>query len=109
MAPEAISNNTAELQGNPFACDVFSFAVMAWHILAGDRPYVQSRSCEGMSLHQIQQRVVEGHRPEITQGSRFPDGMVGLLNRCWAPRPNDRPTFAAVVTSIRGLEGAFAC
>ena len=40
MSPEAIANDDAMLRAHPFASDVFSFGVLAWQILAGERPYV---------------------------------------------------------------------
>ena len=89
-----------QLQAYPFACDIFSYGILAWQLLADERPYVSSDACLGLSLHQIKHRVVEGLRPEIEAKHGWPTAIVELLVSCWSAEPGHRPTFASVLASL---------
>jgi serine/threonine protein kinase len=66
MAPEVVTGAQQELAAHPFACDVYSYAILAWCILSGERPYATNAACDGLSPHQVTHKVVhEGMRPEI--------------------------------------------
>jgi serine/threonine protein kinase len=64
MAPEVITTDRAQLNAHPFGGDVYAFGILAWEVLAGERPYVGLRHgrCRGIGAHQIKQLVVGGLR-----------------------------------------------
>ena len=113
MSLEVIVTDRAQLNAYPFASDVYAFAVLAWQVLSGKMPYVGSAECSGMHHHQIQQLVVGGLRPEVPQNAeqrkewRWPEGVVELLELCWAERAEARPNFAGVVRDLHLMEGEF--
>jgi len=43
-------------------------------------------------------KVVEGERPP--RGDRFTDSLWKMLERCWAPQPNDRPSIEDVLQCL---------
>jgi hypothetical protein len=60
MAPEIILNNKPQLDAHPFACDVYSYAILAWQVLSGERPYRKDKAMGGFY---IMKQVVDGERP----------------------------------------------
>jgi serine/threonine protein kinase len=108
MAPEVIANNKAELDAFPFASDMYSYAVMAWQVLSGERPYVNEPECQFLGLRQIKEKVVGGLRPEIPQYAGWPEGFAPILERCWAASAGDRPKFDSLVTQLQELRPAFS-
>ena len=40
--------------------------------------------------------VVEGMRPKVT-AEDIPEELLGLMKRCWAAEPEERPTFEEIV------------
>ena len=113
MAPEIITNDKAKMGRTPYACDVHSYGILAWQILSGDRPYITDEVCASMGLHQIKQQVVQGLRPEIPQSAEeqvewgWPEGVAGLLQRCWAGVASERPQFNSLVLDLEQMQGAF--
>jgi hypothetical protein len=108
MSPEMISRGDA-LQSHPFACDVYSYALLAWQVLEGERPYVGAEAFSGMSIHQIKQCVVDGARPEIPRAEgeggggdtvAWPAGLATLVERCWDGNAADRPSFNEVCAAL---------
>ena len=59
-------------------------------------------------MHQIQQKVLQGYRPEILREDCLPQGALGILNKCWAAAPSERPDFVTLVAAFQRLEKEFA-
>ena len=57
--------------------DVFSFGVIAWELVSRQTPWQSS----GMSLRDIEQAVVSGHRLEIP--TECPKTLKNLIQLCW--------------------------
>mmetsp|Transcript_39365 Transcript_39365/g.87995 ORF Transcript_39365/g.87995 Transcript_39365/m.87995 type:complete len:482 (+) Transcript_39365:111-1556(+) len=110
MAPEVAMGHH---YGRP--ADVYSFAVIAWEVTHGKKPF------GGLDLSSHRRAVVEGHcRPEINPAKcpgaaagqakskqRVPGGeFAALLEACWDPDPWARPTFSEVVRVIDFLLAA---
>jgi serine/threonine protein kinase len=113
MSPEVIATDRAQLDAHPFASDVHSYGVLAWQVLAGEQPYVGSETCRCLGTHQIKQLVVGGLRPETPQTVQeerewgWPKGVARMMERCWVPRAETRPTFKEIVYTLQLLKGTF--
>jgi serine/threonine protein kinase len=75
-----------------FAADVFSFGMLVYVTLTNSRPFAEN------SPFVISQKVRRGDRPaipfEISRAYRH------LIESCWDPCPEKRPTFEAVVAAL---------
>jgi serine/threonine protein kinase len=88
MAPEVSrSDNYA------FSADIYSFGILLWEICTLRTPFVES-SCPSSLFS----RVHVGVRPAIKKiGSKR---LKELLQACWHPIPEARPSFAATVDQL---------
>ena len=76
--------------------DVWAFGVTLWEALSyGARPY------DGMDSIQILRFLnADEKRQRLPPPPATPPPVQDLLARCWAFRPEDRPSFAAIVQSL---------
>ncbi|XP_076635362.1 anaplastic lymphoma kinase isoform X1 [Colletes latitarsis] len=73
--------------------DVWAFGVLLWEIMSfGYMPYTGCTNRETISM------VTSGGRLEKPVGC--PDPIYGIMNNCWRPRPEDRPSFATIVERL---------
>jgi len=111
--------------------DVFAFAIILWEIWACTKPYVEEtrkfsmwrKICTGsrLPMHPIfdDEKTEESKKEqekEPFQGESkstwWPKDLVNLIRGCWAPKPEDRPTFEEIYTHWRDLranEKRFLC
>ncbi|CAL7942057.1 unnamed protein product [Xylocopa violacea] len=77
--------------------DVWMFGVTLWEMLTfGEEPWVGLKGSE--ILRKIDKEGERLHEPEAT-----PPDMYQLMLRCWARDPDERPTFAALRSSLTGM------
>uniref|UniRef100_A0A7S2WMG1 Protein kinase domain-containing protein n=1 Tax=Mucochytrium quahogii TaxID=96639 RepID=A0A7S2WMG1_9STRA len=70
--------------------DVYSFGVVLWELIMRNEPY------EGEGGIQIAYAAAEqGLRPPVPQFA--PERYTGLMEECWADRPDDRPNFGEIL------------
>jgi TolB-like protein len=83
--------------------DVYAFGVMAFEMLAGERPFgPESPASHAGDATGIRRRL-SALRPEV------PEAVVALVATCLAPRPDDRyPSATEVMAAIEKLEGVRA-
>jgi serine/threonine protein kinase len=81
MAPEL-------LQCEPFtkSVDVYAFAFLLWELLMQEIPFHQ------LDPEDIRGVVVGGNRPAVC-AQDYPPSITELVQRCWAQRARDRPSF----------------
>ena len=79
IAPEVISGTHYNEK-----CDVYSWAIIFWEVLARREPY------ENLDCLAILFAVANGLRPELLQN--FPDEIRSLLIISWEKNPNKRPS-----------------
>lgn len=89
MAPEV-----AFVSPYGYSADVYSFAIVLWEMLALKTAF----ECYCRERH-YKEILVEGKRPELPKS--WPFVIKNLLQRCWATKPADRPTFQSVCELIK--------
>ena len=87
-APEVLRG---EKFGEP--CDVYSFAIVLWEVMAWREPYTT------LSSQKIMKGVAsENMRPEKLD--QIPEELWNLLEKMWATDPKSRPTFLELLDEI---------
>ena len=91
MAPEmALRRGYSEL------VDVYAFGLLLWEICALEEVFA------GMGRKTHMRRVVEdNHRPRLFLW--WPMSLKGLMRKCWAVKPEQRPTMGQVVETIEKI------
>ena len=93
MAPEMIKND-------PYgeAADVFSFAICLWEMYTRKIPYRDL----GLNPSHLVVKVVKEHlRPPIPK--QCPKAFKNLMEKCWNPVAEKRPTFAQILKVMEGF------
>ncbi|CAH2285253.1 proto-oncogene serine threonine- kinase mos [Pelobates cultripes] len=92
------------LRGEPVTvkADIFSFGVTLWQMVTRELPYTGDRQCV---LYAV---VAYDLRPEL--GQVFVDteegrASRGIVESCWAARPQDRPSAEQVLERLDSLQG----
>jgi serine/threonine protein kinase len=89
MAPEVLLSAP---YGPP--ADVFSFAILAWQMLALRRPFAYLDNEE-----HTKHVAIKGKRPPLL--SRFSTLLRDLLAQGWAPDPKLRPSFQDICSTLK--------
>ena len=88
MAPEVANGEPINKK-----CDVFSFSLVVWELMEHKIPFHDARTGLMASM-----AIIGGKRPPIT--SEWPDYLSALTKQGWSQNPQDRPSFADIVTSL---------
>ncbi|GBB97416.1 hypothetical protein RclHR1_02990017 [Rhizophagus clarus] len=78
IAPEVIRG-----LGSTKEADIYSFGIIMWEILTGERPYKD----QPHDIH-LAFKILDGLRPTIPEGT--PDDYRNLMQQCWHKNPLDR-------------------
>ena len=93
MAPETIKKRKWSEKS-----DVWAFGVTVWELLTnGEIPY-----CFIGSNEEVGKRVCDGSL-RLEMPDACPVELWTIVVKCWAARPEDRPTFRALVAALEGL------
>ena len=105
---------------SPFACDIYSYGILAHAVLSGKQPYARELRAQKRSVHQVMRSVVAGLRPDIPNSNSderesgtdgkvdpWPEGAAQLVRGCWSGNARERPSFSEVVQRLDELEAAF--
>ena len=89
MPPEALQRRRFSEKS-----DVWAYGVTAWELLTdGQMPFAFITSAEAVA-----ERVCGGER--LKRPGECPDALWALMQRMWAERPADRPTFVEVADAL---------
>lgn len=92
MAPELLKDN--EKYGP--AIDVYSFALLAFAIIAGQFPFIEYSK---LSLAELDKEIIlNGERPIFT--SDFTKPMENLISKCWSEDPSERLSFGEIYEEL---------
>ncbi|XP_026713408.1 macrophage-stimulating protein receptor [Athene cunicularia] len=73
--------------------DVWSFGVLMWELLTrGASPY------PGVDPYDMARYLLRGRR--LPQPCHCPDTLYGVMLNCWAPAPEERPSFTELVGEL---------
>ncbi|XP_034936730.1 mitogen-activated protein kinase kinase kinase 7-like [Chelonus insularis] len=86
MAPEVFEGSRYTEK-----CDVFSWGVILWEVLARRKPFDDI----GGSAYRIMWAVHVGQRPPLIEGC--PKPIEDLIKRCWEKNPEKRPAMDEIV------------
>ena len=79
--------------------DCYALGMVVYEVLSGRSPFAQC------GTGTVIMKVLDGERPARPQGvegARFTDVLWEMLERCWKPRPHDRPSVEAVLECLEG-------
>ncbi|KAG1714797.1 Mitogen-activated protein kinase kinase kinase 7 [Nymphon striatum] len=96
MAPEVFEGNRYSEK-----CDVFSWAIIMWEVLARQKPFNDI----GCSAFRIMWAVHTGKRPSLLQNC--PKPIEDLITRSWAKDPDIRPSMTKIVKIMTILSKFF--
>jgi hypothetical protein len=77
-------------------CDVFSMGVVLWELISRKEPYAKMAP-----LQVIAAVVFQGQR--LPQPTGCDPRLCDLIDRCWAPESETRPSFFAVQEILQGI------
>ncbi|WJX13792.1 hypothetical protein P8452_04145 [Trifolium repens] len=96
MAPELLDGNSCRVSEK---VDIFSFGIAMWEILTGEEPYANMHC--GAIIGGIVSNTL---RPSIPK--RCDSEWKKLMEECWSPDPEARPSFTEVKNRLRNMSAA---
>lgn len=96
MAPELLNGSSSRVSEK---VDVFSFGISMWEILTGEEPYANMHC--GAIIGGI---VKNSLRPPIPE--RCDPDWRKLMEECWSPEPESRPSFTEITNRLRSMSMA---
>ncbi|KAJ7651249.1 kinase-like domain-containing protein, partial [Roridomyces roridus] len=98
QAPELYDGSSPD-----FRSDIYSFGCVMYELMAGNHPFSKMRPAV------LIRTVIQGCRPvcpppECRLEIRVLDAAWRLVETCWAQSPEERPTAAQIVVSLKGKE-----
>lgn len=96
MAPELLNGGSNKVSEK---VDVFSFGIVMWEILTGEEPYAN------MHYGAIIGGIVNNTLRPPVPASCDPEWRR-LMEQCWAPDPQQRPSFTQIASRLRAMSVA---
>jgi serine/threonine protein kinase len=79
-------------------CDVYSFAILFWELLALKQPYKKLHDTKSMCA-QVWSNGSDGERPPVDK--EWSVSIKILLKRAWSSNLQDRPRMGSIVSILR--------
>ena len=99
MSPERLNPNQFGFENSrpTKESDCYGLGMVIFEVLSGQAPF------QGWNDFVVIQRVLEGEhpgRPRGVEGPWFTDDLWRMLEWCWSPKPNDRPTVEGILENL---------
>ena len=99
MSPELLfSDETGPKGSRPTKqSDCYALGMVVYEVLSGQAPFAPS------GRFAVMRKIMDGEhpqRPRGVEGAWFTDDLWRMLNRCWATRPESRPSSSAVLECL---------
>ena len=94
MSPERINpERFGSKDGRPtISADCYALGMVIYETVSGKLPFHRHADLTVIT------KVLEGERPP--QGGRFTNSLWNMLEQCWTPQPNDRPSVEDVLQCL---------
>ena len=94
MSPELIAPERFGLKNSrpTKPSDCYALGMVIYETISGNLPFHEDTDLT------VFMKVMEGTRPP--RGGRFTESLWKMLERCWAPQPNDRPNIHDVLQCL---------
>ncbi|KAG9289068.1 hypothetical protein G9A89_004163 [Geosiphon pyriformis] len=93
ISPEVLRGEKFTKKG-----DIYSFSMLLWELATGKPPFYDCSHD-----HILIMGILNGQRPKITS-PLIPPCLVEIIEKCWDPNPENRPTAKEVDAVLRKLE-----
>jgi hypothetical protein len=96
MSPELFNPDIPGNRRTKYS-DCYALGMVVYEVLSGRIPFYQYENFV------VPLKVFQGKRPEKPDGPErvwFTDDMWAVLERCWTPQPNERPTIEDVLQCL---------
>jgi serine/threonine protein kinase len=102
MSPELLNPDKFGLKDSRSTkeSDIYALGMVIYEVLSGRAPFT------GCTIPVVILKVMEGERPGRPQGARgawFTDDLWDMLELCWKPQPDDRPSLGIVLQCLEGV------
>jgi hypothetical protein len=100
MSPELFCPEIFGLKGSrrTKSSDCYALGMVMYEVLSGQVPFFRHQSCA------VVVRVLKGQRPRWPREVEgMYDGVQEVLERCWEPKPDDRPRIEDVLRRLEEL------
>ena len=94
MSPERIAPDRFGLKNSrpTISSDCYALGMVVYEIISGTFPFHKDTDLT------VSMKVVEGKKPP--RGVKFSESLWGMLEQCWASKPNDRPSIENVLQCL---------
>ena len=105
MSPELFDPELAGPEGTRLTkkSDCYALGMVIYEVLSGHAPFAPFPHCI------VIRKIIEGERPtrpEEPEGAWFTNDLWQMLNRCWEPLPQSRPSAEAVLECLEQVSSA---
>ncbi|TDL23493.1 kinase-like protein [Rickenella mellea] len=97
MAPEVMMSE-GPVYDYCLKADVYAFAMTVIEIISGKLPFTHIHSDSAVIL-----RVIQGERPQYSQGDFVIPGLWQLLEECWKQEADERPNMNGALMHLENL------
>ena len=74
--------------------DYYALGMVIFEVLSGQAPFAGDRDFV------VVRKIVDGERPRRPEEAWFTNDIWGILESCWVPKPQDRPSLEAVLRCL---------